>query len=53
MLITILVILNIIFWFGTFGWYFKKEIFAYLDNRFGPAHRAPKMPKPRRKGMYE
>ena len=53
MLLWTTVILTVIAWTGIWVLYFRHELFHWLDNRFGPRHRAPKPKKPPRRRMYE
>jgi NADH:ubiquinone oxidoreductase subunit H len=53
MLLWSLVILAVVMWFGIWALYFRAEIFAWFDNRFGPAHVPKKVAKPPRRRMYD
>lgn len=52
MLIAILVTLTVLAWSSMGAYYFRLEIYQWLDNRFGPANRPRKPERPRRR-MYD
>ena len=52
MLTLILIVLTLAFWCGYVGFYFRQEIYAWFDNRWGPQSRVEK-PKRQRRGLYD
>ena len=52
MLVWFLVVLTIIVWLSVLAIYFRVMIVEWFDNRFGPASRAPRPHRPKRR-FYE